>query len=590
MPRYTDESRERVRDAVDFAELVGARTELRQAGVRRMTGLCPFHDERTPSFGIDPVEKLYHCFGCGEGGDVFKFVMETEGVDFPGALELLADRYGVKLEPVAEDPQEAARRGRRDRLLEVLERTAAYYVRLLWESPEAEGAREYLAGRGLSEASLREYRVGYAPSSWDRVLVASRRTGYTEEELRAAGLVQRNREGRVYDRFRRRIMFPLTDPRGRVLGFGARALGVDQQPKYLNSPEDEVFHKGEQVYGADLARASAAKAGSVIVCEGYTDVIALHQAGITNVVAIMGTALTDSQVRELVRLAPNLYFCLDADAAGGAAMARRVLDLIKDRTGKVRVVPLPPGRDPADVVAEGGADAMTALLDRSVQVPRFLLERALETHEPEVALDEGAAIIGVLSPGVLRDELVKRLGDGLNINTSLVDTAVARAASAGSATSRRVSAQNGGTRESGSGGGAHAALDRREQTERAFLALCVALPDEGERRLAGMELDDAFSAVETRRAAAYLRGRLATPAGALPADDEPLARLVAELVIRAGELEATPEAIELEALQLDLARLDRQISHARVSGEEDRIGALAQERQRVRDAIRHRLQ
>src|SRR5215208_4526041 len=222
MPRYTADSRERVRDAVDFIELVGARTELRRAGARRYTGLCPFHDERTPSFGIDPVEKLYHCFGCGEGGDVFKFVMETEGLDFGAALESLADRAGIELEREAEDPRAAQRRDRESRLLALLERTAAYYVRVLWESREAAGAREYLLGRGLDEATLREFRVGYSPSRWDRVLMASRTAGYTEQELLAAGLASRSRDGTgLFDRFRGRIMFPLADERGRVLGFGA---------------------------------------------------------------------------------------------------------------------------------------------------------------------------------------------------------------------------------------------------------------------------------------------------------------------------------------------------------------------------------
>src|SRR3954447_24130183 len=261
MPRYTQDSRERVRDAVDFAELVGARSELRRAGQRRLQGLCPFHDERTPSFGIDPVEKLYHCFGCGAGGDVFAFVMATEGLDFTGAMEALADRYNVELERETEDPRDAARRERRERLLALLERTAAYYVRVLWESGEAERARESLASRGLEEGALREYRVGYSPSRWDRVLMASRSAGYSEEELLAAGLASRSRERRgIYDRFRGRIMFPLCDERGRVLGFGARALSPGAQPKYLNTSDGEVFHKGRMVYGADLARAAAARA------------------------------------------------------------------------------------------------------------------------------------------------------------------------------------------------------------------------------------------------------------------------------------------------------------------------------------------
>ena len=174
MALYTEESKERVRDAVDMADLVGTRTELRRAGVNRLQGLCPFHDERTPSFGIDPQSKLFYCFGCGEGGDAFRFVELTEGLDFKGALEFLADRYGVQLELAEEDERAAEQRRRRERLLEVLERTAGFYVRYLWESDEAAPAREYLAGRGLEEGILREFRVGYAPSAWDKVLLASR--------------------------------------------------------------------------------------------------------------------------------------------------------------------------------------------------------------------------------------------------------------------------------------------------------------------------------------------------------------------------------------------------------------------------------
>ena len=238
-----------MRDAVDFVELVSARTELRRAGPSRMEGLCPFHDERTPSFGIDPAQKVYHCFGCQASGDVFTFVQETEGVDFKGALELLAERYGVELQREQEDPREAERRRQRERLLELLKRTAGYYERYLWESSEAARAREYLAERGLSEQALREFRVGYAPSAWNRVLLASRRGGFSETELYATGLAQRSKQnGQAYDRFRGRIMFPLADVRGRVLGFGARAMREDQRPKYLNTSDNDVYHKGLHVY------------------------------------------------------------------------------------------------------------------------------------------------------------------------------------------------------------------------------------------------------------------------------------------------------------------------------------------------------
>ena len=633
MTRYTQESREKVRDAIDFAELVGARTELKRSGTNRLQGLCPFHEERTPSFGIEPVEKLYHCFGCGAGGDVFSFVMETEGLDFGAALEWLAERAGVELERESEDPRDAARRVRRDRLLALLERTAAYYVRVLWESGEAAGAREYLLGRGLDEGTLREFRVGYSPSRWDRVLMASRKSGYSEEELLAAGLASRSRDGSgLFDRFRGRIMFPLADERGRVLGFGARALGEGQQPKYLNTSDGEVFHKGRIVYGADLARAAAAKAGRVVLVEGYTDVIALRQAGVPEAVCSMGTALTPQQVDALARLAPKVLFCQDPDAAGQKAIGRGLEELAEHNSDRrmgtkvdFRIVRLPARQDPADVVRAEGGDAMRRLLDAAVAVPHYQVEMALEgdltgTDARDAALSLAAEAIAPLGPSVLRSELVKLVSDRLNVPSTLVESVIAdparrrRAAAAAEAVAaeRRKREQAAAARRPAPGGspewedapvvhddpgpeeglrgpnGAHKVLDRREQTERAFLSYCLALPAEGEQRLAQADLDELFSAPMTRRAAEYLRSRLRTPAADLPPGDEPLARLVAELVIRAGQLEATPAKLELEALQLDLSRLDRLIAGARVSGGEG-MRELATKRQGVLDAIRHRL-
>jgi DNA primase len=603
MARYTQDSRERVRDAVDFEELVGARTELKRSGTRRLSGLCPFHEERTPSFGIDPVEKLYHCFGCGVGGDVFSFVMETEGLDFAGALESLADRYGVQLEREAEDPAEAARRAARDRLLALLERTAAYYVRLLWESPEATAARTYLADRGLEETALREYRVGYSPGSYDRVVNASAAAGYSREDLLSCGLAQERRDGRgLIDRFRGRIMFPLCDERGRVLGFGARALRPDDRPKYLNSSDNALFHKNEVLYGLDLARAPAARAGRVVLVEGYTDAVALRQAGVAEVVGSMGTALTERQVSALARVAPTALFCQDPDAAGQEAVSRSVAalrDVNRARAGRgveFRIVRLPAGSDPADVVQRDGADAMRALLERAVPIARFEVERALERGDTQSAegrdqvLEQAATAIRPLPPSVLREELVQLVAGRLGLTESLVASALAAAPRPRVPVAAHRGSRDGARapRDERAPNGARAALDRREQSERAFLAYCLALPEEGEERLAAADLDELFSAPATRRAAEYLRGRLRSPAGELPAGDEPLARLVAELVIRAGELEATPAKLELEALQLDLHNLDRRIATARTEGHE-RIRDLAAERQEVLDAIRHRL-
>ena len=263
MSRFTADSRDRVRDAVDMIAVVSDHTELRRAGASEYVGRCPFHDERTPSFGVNPIEKVYYCFGCQASGDVFTFVMETEGLDFPGALQTLADRFGVELETEEEDPGAAARRQRRQRLQSLLGRASEYYARYLWEAREATGAREYLLGRGLREETLKEFRVGYAPSPWDRILTASRRAGFSDDELLTVGLAQRsqNRPGQIYDRFRERIMFPSTDARGNVIGFGARAMRDNQRPKYLNTAEGELYHKRRVLFGLDRARAAAARVG-----------------------------------------------------------------------------------------------------------------------------------------------------------------------------------------------------------------------------------------------------------------------------------------------------------------------------------------
>jgi DNA primase len=588
--RYTDDSRDRVRDAVDMVDLVGSRVDLRRAGVNRFEGLCPFHDERTPSFGINPAEKLYYCFGCGQGGDAFKFVQETEGVGFAGALEYLADRYGVALEVVEEDPAAAQRRAERERLLELLERTAAFYVRYLWDSEEASHAREYLAGRGLDEGALREFRVGYAPSAWDKVLVASRRNGFTDRELVAAGLAQRAKgEGRTYDRFRRRIMFPLCDQRGRVLGFGARAMGVDQKPKYLNSSDGVVYHKGRHLFGADIARAPAAKAGAVIVAEGYTDVIAMHQAGLRHTVGLMGTALTDEQVGELARLAPTVLLALDADAAGQEAMLRGARVAAR-RNMALRVVPLPAGSDPADLVAAEGARAMADRVDTSVPFVRFRVERELAAGDLSSA--EGKdAVIGALRPvfaqipaSAMREELVGLVADRTELAPALVASWLAQGSSPSSEGAARPSDGNGAPQRRPAM--SQPALDAAGRAERSFLAQCLASPPAGRAALDEMDIAAEFSTELTRRGAAHVRAQLAGESPALlPEDDEELARLVAAVTVLSGGMRNSEAAVEGERLSLEVQRVKREIEVAKAAaaGDVGRLVALRQELERRRD-------
>jgi DNA primase len=593
MARYTPESRDRVRDAIDFVELVSTRTELRRAGARSYEGLCPFHDERSPSFSVEPVEKVYYCFGCQASGDVFTFVQETEGVDFKGALELLADRAGIELQLEREDPREAERRARRERLLELLSRTTAYYERYLWESEEAAGARAYLEGRGLGEEVLKEFRVGYAPSAWDRVLLASRRGGFSERELYETGLAQRSQErGSLYDRFRARIMFPLADLRGRVLGFGARAMREGQKPKYLNTSDNDVYHKGRHLYGADLARASATKAGEVILCEGYTDAIALHQAGFRNAVGLMGTALTDEQVGELGRMAQTVLLALDADSAGQEAMLK-ASRLAARRKLELRVVELPAGADPAELVQREGAKAIEAAVRRAVPFVRFRVERALaggDDTSPEGRdrmIAELRPVFETLPPSAMRMELTRMVSGRLGLSEGLAETLLAarggqpevrkRSGGDGHARNGERAGQHAETGDRGSGASergsrASRVLSAREDTERAFLALCIATPAYGRHALDEVDIEGVFTSELLRRAAEHMKaGALTEPLKGVDAEDRELVGLLAELTVEAGrwpvhEGSAKPPMLEVQQLQLRLAWIDRRIHAARAQG------------------------
>ncbi|MGH2962859.1 MAG: DNA primase, partial [Solirubrobacterales bacterium] len=420
MARFSPETVERVKAAADMVEIVSAHTDLRRAG-ERFTGLCPFHEERTPSFSVDAREKLYYCFGCEAGGDVVRFVEEKEGLSFPEAVERLGERYGVEVERESEDPRAEEARRRRERLGELLERTAAFYVSFLWESEKAAKARAYLAGRGLGEDVLRGFGVGFAPSAWDQVVTRGQRAGYSVEEMRAAGLVQKGQKGGFYDRFRKRIVFPIRDPRGRALGFGARSMGEDAKgPKYLNSPEGDLYKKSRTLFGIDRARAAIARRGRAVVVEGYTDVLALHQAGIEESVAVMGTAITPEQLKLLSGHAEEAVLAMDADRAGEDAMirAQRVAGA---RRMRLRVAEMPEGEDPADLLADGVSDRMSELIEGAVDLPAFQVRAALGRADlgtpagRDRALDEVAPVLAAMDPdSVSRQEMVRRVADRLD--------------------------------------------------------------------------------------------------------------------------------------------------------------------------------
>ena len=573
MALYTPESVERVKEAIDMVDLVGSRTELRRAGANRLEGLCPFHEERTPSFGIDPVQKLYHCFGCGEGGDAITFVKETEGVDFKGAIELLADRYGIELELAEEDPQEAERRKRRERLHALLDRTATFYTRYLWESDEARKAREYLLERGLTEEALREFRVGYAPSAWDTLLRMTSKAGFSARELYDAGLSQRAKgEGRLYDRFRARIMFPLADTRGRVVGFGARKMsGDDKGPKYLNTSENDLFHKGRHLYAADLARAAAAKAGAIIVAEGYTDVIAMHQAGLKNTVAIMGTSLTEDQVVALGRLAPVAHLALDADNAGQEAMLRAAKVAARSNL-ELRVVPMPEGADPADLVAREGADSVRGLVQGSMPFVRFRVLRELRKGDLSSAegkdrvLDELRPVFATLAPSVLREELLRLAADRLDLTEPLLASLLAQAPSRRPAQPPPRDAPEQPAPPRRQAAPPPRAVSATEAIERSFLTQCIALGGTGRDELSRLNPEEHFTSELMARAARHLAQHIAAPTQGIDPGDEELTALVRELSVRAAREPATPDTLDAQRLQLELRRIDRKMAEARRAG------------------------
>src|SRR5207253_9259772 len=375
MARIKDASVDEVRAAADMVAVVTARTQLRKAGARYL-GRCPFHEERMPSFSVNALDKFYYCFGCGAKGDLITFVRETEQLDFAGAIEWLADRFNVQIEYEETSPQQDARRRRRERLLELLDAAASFYDRYLWESQAGSLARDYLAGRGLGEDVCREYRLGLALGGTTLVRKAMEK-GFTREELLAAGLV--NRRGNDY--FSGRLVFPLADARGRVVGFQARRLREDDPlpAKYVNSPESELFRKGDVLYGLDRARAAIAKQERAVIVEGNPDVLALRQAGVEPVVASMGTALTERQLRELSRLTQRIVLCVDGDAAGEAATLRG-MELAAAQGFEVKVVALPPGVDPADAPHELEARIAGAETYLGYRV-RLEVERAPDRQE-----------------------------------------------------------------------------------------------------------------------------------------------------------------------------------------------------------------
>jgi DNA primase len=546
MPRIAQRSVDDVKAAADMVAVVSERTQLKRSGAR-FTGRCPFHEERTPSFSVNPHDKLFYCFGCGKGGDLVSFVEEFESVDFAGAIEWLADRFGVRLEYEESSPGWEARQQRGKRLHELLEQAAAFYERYLWDSQAGSIARDHLKGRGLDEETCREFRLGLALGGTTLVRKALDK-GFTRDELVAAGLL--NRRGQDY--FSGRLMFPLADARGRLVGFQARKLREDDplRAKYVNSPEGELFHKSAILYGLHLAAPEMRKQERAIVVEGNTDVIALRQAGFLPVAASMGTALTERQLKELSRLTRRLVFCFDGDAAGEAATLRG-MELAAAQGFELRVVTLPPGLDPADV-----ADSFEEQLARAETYlgyrVRLEIERAEDRQEAFVRVRE---VLSRAEDSPERQAALRLAADRLDLP---------KETQAGLAPAARARMQPGAVSPK--------LLDAGGRLERDALAGVVR--HRGLLRVLGELGPEHFDAELHRRLVANLVGEQA-------ADGE-LVALLAELDARAASEGIDEETAEQLLLRLRERRLRRELETA----DEKRLPDLHQALAKVRTAFR----
>jgi DNA primase len=435
-----------VKDRLDIVEVISAYTPLQKAG-RNYKALCPFHSEKTPSFIVFPDSQHWHCFGaCGEGGDIFTFVMKREGWDFRTALEELARRAGVELRP--RTPAQVEAEEEADRLRGLLDAASQYYNHLLHHAPEASKARSYIDKRGLNAETVDYFLLGYSLPGWERTRTYLIERGYTIEELVKAGLLVQREDGTgTYDRFRDRLMIPIRDAQGRVIGFGARTLDPEGVPKYMNSPQTALFDKSRTLFGLDMARQSIRREDRAVIVEGYMDVMQAHQAGFGNIVAQMGTALTEPQLRQLQRYTKRLILALDPDAAGiqatlrGVQVAREVLEQewepVFDPRGlvghearlgaEIRILSLPSGQDPDDLIRED-AERWAALVEEAVPVMDFYLQMLLQGLDPDDTkakarvVDTLLPVLRAVADPVERDDYVQKLARALRVDVRAVQS------------------------------------------------------------------------------------------------------------------------------------------------------------------------
>ena len=637
-----------VKSKLDIVEIVGESVSLRKAGTT-FKGLCPFHSEKTPSFVVTPARESWHCFGCGLGGDIFSFVMQREGIDFPEALRRLAARAGVEI-----DERTSREEARRKRLRDVLEAAVAFYHRVLVETRYGQPALDYLRGRGFTDETIATFQLGWAPDGWETLTKALRaKRGATDDELESAGLAVRGRRGTLYDRFRGRIIFPIRDAAGYATGLGGRILEAagephaaatgtratvvgardgmpDRGPKYLNSPATPLFDKSRSLYLIDRARGALRKTGRAVIVEGYTDALMAHQAGFTNVVAALGTALTAAQVELITRYAPSIALAYDVDPAGqsaGTFGATELTALIAEvqRSGarigltEVGVVRLPAGRDPDEVIRDAPAtwEAATAAPQPIID---FLIEYFAARHDPRTVQGR-KRLVEAVAP------TLRRIGDP--VERSAYVQALARRSGVDERAVLELLQRPGAARPGGEDPGATghgsgrftvdavmaardavdplAAVQTLDPIEQELLGLLLRHPD---RRAALLDLEPAVLLTTPARElwrtvlAADADARAADPTApgapleaVLPRLDPELALIVRGLLLRPGPEvadERAARAVEQCLINLDRRHVDEELEFLRadlaeLEGRHDAAGRAARRDPQALAALHDRI-
>lgn len=421
MPTFSPAPIEEIKSRLDIAEVVGEYVPLKPSGPERLRARCPFHNEKTPSFMVSRDRQIFHCFGCGEGGDIFTFVQKMEGLEFPEALRLLAKKANVELPSY--DPKLTSER---TAIMEALALAASYYHEYFRKSKFAGGARDYLTlQRKLTDQTIDQFVIGYAPDSWDACIQALTKRGITEARLVESGLAIRRDKGQgIYDRFRNRIMFPIRDAHGAVVGFGGRAMDPNEPAKYINTPQTLVYNKSAVLYGLDLAKAEIRKQKLAVIVEGYMDCVASHQAGITNVVASSGTALTDGQVHLLKRYAPTAALAFDMDPAGETAAKRGIA--VAWREGlDVKVISLPFGKDPDECIKQDPG-AWSVAITKAQPILEFYFSRTLDVRDQNNVQHKKEAakillpILGTVTDSIEQTHYLQKLAQWLQVEEHIL--------------------------------------------------------------------------------------------------------------------------------------------------------------------------